>query len=160
MARAGAWPTLLPLARQSSASIETSLPERLLAHDQLLLRSLSEAGDLRPAYAVDLLGRRTLLNRAASVELGPADLATLWSLVRRATLDPGFRAMRLRLQNRRLMRLQIAPVMADDQPVGAVVTLTEERKSPGRLEPDDWSPFSPSAQRMPALMRAARQTCA
>jgi sigma-54 dependent transcriptional regulator, acetoin dehydrogenase operon transcriptional activator AcoR len=162
MARAGAWSKLLPPALGSAPAIEANLREHLLAHDQQLLLSLSRAGDVRPAYAVDLLGRRTLLNRAASAELAPADLATLWKLVRRATLNPQLRAQTLRLENHRLMRLQITPVMAGDEPVGAVVTLTEERvrESLGRLEAEDWTPFSAAAKRMSALMKAAHQTCA
>src|SRR5437867_1034647 len=127
MGRAGVWPMLMPAAGRSAFAAEAALREHLLAHDQLLLRSLSEAGEVGPAYAVDLHGRRTLLNRPASAELTPADLATLWNLVRRATQNPGFRPRRLRLENRRLMRVRITPVVAGDEPVGAVVTLTRER---------------------------------
>jgi DNA-binding NtrC family response regulator len=151
-----------PLAPEPAATIEANRREHLLAHDQLLLRSLTEAGDARPACAVDLLGRRTLLNRAASAELAPADLAILWNLVRRAIPSAEGRAQSLRLQNRRLVRLQITSVMAGDEPVGAVVILTEERSGEpwGRPGPEDWSPLSPSAHRMSALIKAAREACA
>src|SRR6202165_5884958 len=88
---------LLPLARESALAIATEMRDHVLRGDQLLPRALTEAGEHRAAYAVDRAGRRTVLNRAASLEIGPADYANLWPLVRRAVATPDARRQEYRL---------------------------------------------------------------
>jgi len=148
---------LLPLARESALAIATEIREHVLRDDQLLLRALTEAGEHQAAYAVDRLGNRTILNRAASFEIGPADYANLWPLVRRAMATPEARRQELRLENRRWVRLQIRPLEALGGPVGAVVILTGDR-SPARhaLADEDWAPFRVDAEATSAMMLAVR----
>ena len=66
------------------AALEAPSFKGLFLPEKLLLRALTQAGEHQAAYAVDRLGNRTILNRAASFEIGPADYANLWPLVRRA----------------------------------------------------------------------------
>jgi transcriptional regulator of acetoin/glycerol metabolism len=148
---------LLPLARESALAIATEIRHHVLRDDQLLLRALTDAGEHQAAYAVDRAGNRTMLNRAASFEIGPADYANLWPLVRRAISTPEARRQEYRLENRRWVRLQIRPLEADGEPVGAVVILSGDR-SPTRhaLADEDWAPFRIDAEATVAMMRAVR----
>jgi DNA-binding NtrC family response regulator len=89
--------------------------------------------------------------------MGPADYANLWPLVRRAISTPEARRQEYRLENRRWVRLQIRPLEADGEPVGAVVILTGDR-SPARraLADEDWAPFRIDAEATAAMMRAVQ----
>jgi sigma-54 dependent transcriptional regulator, acetoin dehydrogenase operon transcriptional activator AcoR len=148
---------LLPLARESALAIASQMRDHVLRDDQLLLRALTDAGEHQAAYAVDRSGNRTVLNRAASFEIGPADYANIWPLVRRAMSTPDAHRQEYRLENRRRVRLQIRPLEADGEQVGAVVILSGER-SHGRHEiaDEDWAPFRTDAEGTAAMMRAAR----
>ena len=150
---------LLPLARESALAIATEIRHHVLRDDQLLLRALTEAGEHQAAYAVDRAGTRTMLNRAASFEIGPADYANLLPLVRRAISTPEARRQEYRLENRRWVRLQIRPLEAGGEPVGAVVILSGDR-SPARraLADEDWAPFRIDAEATAAMMRAVRDS--
>jgi sigma-54 dependent transcriptional regulator, acetoin dehydrogenase operon transcriptional activator AcoR len=148
---------LLPLAMESALAIATEIRQHLLRDDQVLLRALTEAGENQAAYAVDRTGNRTVLNRAASFEIGGADYANLWPLVRRAMSAPEARRQEYRLENRRWVRLQIRPLEANGKPVGAVVILTGDRSSSRRaLADEDWAPFRVDAESTAAMMRAVR----
>jgi transcriptional regulator of acetoin/glycerol metabolism len=152
---------LLPLARESALAIATEIRDHVLRDDQLLLRALTEAGEHQAAYAVDRAGSRTMLNRAASFEIGPADYANLWPLVRRAMATPEARRQEYRLENRRWVRLQIRPLEVNSGPIGAVVILSGDR-SPARraLADEDWAPFRVDAEATAATVRAARDVVA
>jgi transcriptional regulator of acetoin/glycerol metabolism len=148
---------LLPLARESALAIATQMREHVLRDDQMLLRALTDAGEHQAAYAVDRAGNRTVLNRAASFEIGPMDYANLWPLVRRAMSSPDVRRQEYRLENRRRVRLQIRPLEANGEPVGAVVILSGDRShARHELADEDWAPFRIDAGGTAAMMRAAR----
>jgi transcriptional regulator of acetoin/glycerol metabolism len=149
---------LLPLARESALAIAAEIRDHVVRDDQLLLRALTEAGEHQAAYSVDRAGNRTVLNRAASFEIGPADYANLWPLVRRAMSTPEARRQEYRLENRRWVRVQIRPLEANGQSVGAVVILSGDR-SPARraLADEDWAPFRIDAEVTAGMIRAARE---
>ncbi len=149
---------VLPLARESAIAIATAMRDHILRNDQLLMRALTEAGEQKAVYAVDRAGNRTVLNRAASFEIGPADYANLWPLVRQAMSTPDARRQEYRLENRKRVRLQIRPLEADGESVGAVVILSADRSRPPRheLAGEDWAPFRVDAKGTTALMRTAR----
>jgi sigma-54 dependent transcriptional regulator, acetoin dehydrogenase operon transcriptional activator AcoR len=147
---------LLPLARESALAIAAEIRDQVLRDDQLLLRALTEAGEHQAAYAVDRAGNRTVLNRAASFEIGPADYANLWPLVRRAMSTPDARRQEYRLENRRRVRIKIRPLEANGEPVGAVVILSGDRShARHELADEDWTPFRIDAEATSAMLRAA-----
>ena len=150
---------LLPLARESALAIATEMRDHVLRDDRLLLHALTEAGEQRAAYAVDRAGHRTVLNRAASFQIGPADYANLWPLVRRAVAAPDARRQEYRLENGRRVRLQVRPLETDGEQVGAVVILTDDHSHPPRHKhaAENWAPFRVDAKGTAALIRAARE---
>jgi len=148
---------LLPLARESALAIANQIRDHVLRDDEILLRALTEAGEHQAAYAVDRAGNRTVLNRAASFEIGPADYANLWPLVRQAVSTPSARRQEYRLENRRRVRLQIRPLEADGEPVGAIVILSGERShARHEVADEDWAPFRVGAEATAGMIGAAR----
>jgi transcriptional regulator of acetoin/glycerol metabolism len=151
---------LLQLAVDSSLAITHQLRDRLVRNDHVLLESLSEIGESKAAYAVDLSGHRTMLNQAAMRLVAPADWATLSRIVERAMEGNGVWRQECRLENRGDASVQVRPLHTDEEPVGAIVTILEERAEHRARRPDeDWRPFDGRAQRTIAMLRAARRLC-
>jgi transcriptional regulator of acetoin/glycerol metabolism len=139
---------LWALTAQAAAGIEGEIKDLLLASDRVLLEALMSARQGVAAYAVDLAGQRTISNRGAVAAVTPADHALLWELIRRSLAERAEGPVPVRLANGLGVLVDVRPLTLEDRPVGALVVLTEHRRSASaRPEParEAWAPFDPGA---------------
>jgi DNA-binding NtrC family response regulator len=133
--------------------IKTQDTFRLLASDERLLVALAAGRNDLAAYAIDLEGRHTIANRAATSILAPEDYAALWTDIGRSVQEPNERVFPHVLKNGQPVLVRVNTVLVGDEPVGALVVLRDNRRQRSavpalstRAQAEEWTPFKASAR--------------
>ncbi len=141
------------LATQAATLVEREIQRLLLASDERLLVALAAGRNDLAAYAIDLEGRHTIANRAATAILAPEDYAALWTDIGRSIQEPNERVFPHVLKNGQPVLVRVNAVMVGDEPVGALVVLRDNRRRQSAVPAlrtgvvtEEWTPFKASAR--------------
>jgi transcriptional regulator of acetoin/glycerol metabolism len=140
------------LAVQAASLIESEIQQLLVSSGERLLETLATQQHDQAAYVIDLEGKSTMSNQAATALLAPEDYASLSTYVRRSVQDRDEHVVPHVLKSGRSVLVEVTVVQLREQPVGALVVVRENRRHRGassaattvsRIE--DWRPFNASA---------------